>query len=457
MNPFQHLARIAVIFWMSVNSLAAQESPYDVFPEVSRPYFRVRYEAGVRAGELQFPVNYTMWIPPGVTRLRAVIVHQHGCGEGSCRSGLTGAFDLHWQALAQRYDCALISPAYEQPQDADCQLWCDPRNGSADAFQQALEALGQQSNHPELPNLPWALWGHSGGGHWAGGMALMYPDRVIAAWLRSGVPKLAKDTDRPAIQPHQLTQGVLRIPFMCNLGTKEGVSVTDGRFSKVWPANRSFFQALRSRGGLIGVAVDPLTSHECGNQRYLAIPWLDVCLAARLPNEIGEPLKPMPDRDVWLSDPTGEEAVAASEFEGKKLEAGWLPNGEIATHWMEYVTDTRVSDVTPPPAPVEVTLDGKRLTWRANADPESGLSQFNIYRDGELLAVVPEKATNPYGRPLFQNLLYSDTPVMPLAKMEFVDQTQTLGYEHRYEVAAVNTVSRESRRAASRAKPTLKR
>lgn len=241
---------------------------------------------------------------------------------------------------------------------------------------------------------------------------------------------------------------------MCNLGTKEGVSVTDGRFSTVWPANRSFFQALRSRGGLIGVAVDPLTSHECGNQRYLAIPWLDVCLAARLPNEIGGSLKPMPDCDVWLSDPTGDEAVPAAEFEGKKLEAVWLPNREIAIHWMEYVTDTRVSDVTPPPAPVDVTLDGRHLTWRATADTESGLSKFKIYRDGQLLAVAPEKATNPYGRPLFQNLLYSDTPVMPLVRMEFIDPTQTPGYEHRYEVSAVNTVGLESPRTSSRVGPT---
>ena len=99
-----------------------------------------------------------------------------------------------------------------------------------------------------------------------------------------------------------------------------------------------------------------------------------------------------------------------------------------------------------PPAPLEVTLDGKRLTWRANADPESGLSQFKIYRDRELLAVVPEKATNPYGRPLFQNLLYSDTPVMPLAKMEFIDRTPTLGSKYQYEVAVVNTVGIESPR-----------
>lgn len=29
-----------------------------------------------------------------------------------------------------------------------------------------------------------------------------------------------------------------------------------------------FFTTMRARGALIAVAVDPLSSHECGNQRY---------------------------------------------------------------------------------------------------------------------------------------------------------------------------------------------
>ncbi|MCA9163182.1 MAG: hypothetical protein KDA62_09390, partial [Planctomycetales bacterium] len=151
-----------------VGELSAQHPPYDVFPEANPPYYRVRYEASTVTGELPYGVNYTIWIPPNAKTLRGVIVHQHGCGEGSCKSGLTGAFDLHWQALAKKHDCALLAPSYEQPQDADCQMWCDPRNGSSAAFQRALHDLGAQSGHPELADVPWALWGHSGGGHWAG-------------------------------------------------------------------------------------------------------------------------------------------------------------------------------------------------------------------------------------------------------------------------------------------------
>jgi ABC-type polysaccharide/polyol phosphate export permease len=142
--------------------------------------------------------------------------------------------------------------------------------------------------------VPWALWGHSGGGHWAGGIVLLHPERVVAAWLRSGVPLLKADPKRATIKAHSLTDAALRVPMMCNLGTKEGVTVKDDRFSGVWPGNEAFFKEVRGKGGLIGVAVDPLTSHECGNQRYLAIPWLDVCLSVRLPKVSGEPLKDMP-------------------------------------------------------------------------------------------------------------------------------------------------------------------
>lgn len=174
----------------------AQEPPYDVFPAVEPPVWRVRYEAASGPDGLAYPVSYTLWVPPGVKTLRGVVVHQHGCGEGSCKSGLTAAHDLHWQALARAHDCGLLGPSYEQPEGADCQLWCDPRNGSAAAFQQALVDLGEASGHPELAEVPWALWGHSGGGHWCGGMVMLFPERVAAAWLRSGVPLFAADPNR---------------------------------------------------------------------------------------------------------------------------------------------------------------------------------------------------------------------------------------------------------------------
>lgn len=423
--------------------LLAQSAPYDVFPAADPPYYRVRYEPSAKSGELIFAVNYTVWIPEHVQKLRGIIVHQHGCGEGSCKSGLTGAYDLHWQALARKHDCALLAPAYEQPQEAKCQMWCDPRNGSDSTFRQCLEDLGQQSGHPELTRVPWALWGHSGGGHWAGAMVMLHPERVAAAWLRSGVPPLKPEPTRPDIQPHTLPDAALRVPLMCNLGTKEGVTVTDGRFSRVWPANRTFFEQVRRNGGLVGVAVDPLTSHECGNQRYLAIPWFDACLTARLPEKDG-PLRAMLDSAAWLAGPLGTQAVPAREFDGDPLAAGWLPNESVARSWMQYVKDTRVADTSPPPTPTVVRVEGNRLTWVAEADLESGVAKFIVERNGVRVASVPPEARNRFGRPIFQNLLYSDTPTQPLVAMQFVDSDAAAGQQYEYRIIAVNTVGLES-------------
>ncbi|MEM7473561.1 MAG: hypothetical protein AAF483_01075 [Planctomycetota bacterium] len=448
------LVRFATILISAAVSLVAHEvlaqnSPYDVFPEAKPPYYRVRYEASKVEGELIFPVQYTAWLPPGVEQLRGIVVHQHGCGEGSCSSGLTGAFDLHWQALAEAHDCALLSPAYEQPQLADCQMWCDPRNGSAAAFDKALEDLAKQSGHPEMPHLPLALWGHSGGGHWCGGMVMTQPERIAAAWLRSGVPLFEVNPDRLAIKPHKLSQAALQVPMMCNPGTKEGVTVKDGRFARVWPANVDFFDKVRGSGGLLGVAIDPLTAHECGNSRYLAIPWLDKCLSLRLPKTPGKPLRKINSKDAWLAESTGSKAIPAMEFAGDPLTMSWLPDADIARDWIAFRKDTQVADASPPPAPTDVILEGNRLRWRAKADLQSGIEKFVILRDGIELAEVTG-GTNRFGRQLFQNLLYSDTPVQPLKKMEYVDLGATTT-KHRYAVVTVNTVGQQSE--PSRAKP----
>jgi hypothetical protein len=273
---------------------------------------------------------------------------------------------------------------------------------------------------------------------------VLHPDRVAAAWLRSGVPMLKADPKRAAIKPHIVPDAALTVPLMCNLGTKEGVTVKDDRFAGVWPANEAFFSALRGKGGLIGVAVDPLTSHECGNQRYLAIPWIDACLSARLPKTSGDPLQPMPTAPAWLAPATGHEATPAAKFTGNPLTAAWLPNEAVAKAWMQYVKDTAVADLTPPPAPTNLRLKGNELTWDAEADLESGLAYFIIERDGQFLAQLPEQPKNPFGRPLFQSLQYSDTPPQPLAPMRYTDAKAEPGKAHSYRVISVNTKNLKS-------------
>ena len=231
---------------------------------------------------------------------------------------------------------------------------------------------------------------------------------------------------------------------------KIGVTVKNDRFAGVWPANEAFFNEVRGKGGLIGVAIDPLTSHECGNQRYLAIPWLDACLSARLPDKSGDALRPMPTADAWLAPLYLGEAdvvapVPAAKFSGPVEKSVWLPGETIAKAWTQYVKDTGVTDTTPPPAPTNLQVKGNELTWEAEADLESGLASFIIERDGQFLANVPEQGKNPFGRPIFQNLQYSDTPPQPLVQMRFTDTTAEAGQSHQYHVIAVNTAGLKSK------------
>jgi len=406
-----------------------------------QPYFEVSYPGSTTAGELTLGATYTLWLPPGGAKLRGVIVHQHGCGEGACRGGETAAFDLHWQALARKWDCALLGPSYHQKETDNCALWCDPRNGSDQRFQQALADLGASSGHPELATVPWCLWGHSGGANWAGTMLLLHPERTVAVWLRSGAPGLvSNDGKNPVLAIPDTAYGV---PVMCNLGIKEK---TD-RFARVWTTAQPFFTDFRAKGGLIGFAPDPKTSHECGDSRYLAIPFFDACLFQRLPSKrnVAGKLKPMDGKAAWLAPLLGDTAQPAANFSGNKNEAVWLPNAEVARLWSEYVRTGTASDSTPPTAPfnVRVSADGG-VTWDTHADFESGLARFVVERDGAVVARIPEKPAGPFGRALFQRMSYHDTPERPLPEMRWVDPSPASGRTPSYRVRAINSAGLES-------------
>lgn len=406
---------------------------------IAPPYFRVHYEPSTQPGELAFGVSYTVWIPPGVKTLRGVIVHQHGCGEPACKAGQTAAFDLHWQALARKQECALVGPSYEQPEKASCTLWCDPRNGSEKKFLQGLGELAAQSQHPELATAPWAFWGHSGGANWVGTMLMLHPERIAAVWLRSGSPRLMSADGKT--QPVEVPTAAYAVPVLCNLGIKE----RDDRFAGLWKSTFAFFQEFRAKGGLVGFAPDPNSSHDCGNARYLAIPWLDACLTARLPENPGDALKPMPTDSAWLAPLLGDTAQPAAQFSEDKNAAVWLPNERVAKAWMEYVKNGNVSDSTPPPAPTNVRISPNgELTWEATADFESGIAGFVIERDGSELARVPEKPAGAFGRQSFQRNGHGDTPAAPLAELRFTDATAKLGEKHTYRVFTLNSVALKS-------------
>jgi sugar lactone lactonase YvrE len=421
-------------------------------------YLKVDYPASTTPNELQVAVTYTLWIPDGVPRLRGIIVHQHGAGLTASKEGSTAAYDLHWQALAKKWDCALLGPCYHVLQDGDLtpggsEYWFDPRRGSETTFLNALGEFAVKSEHPELATVPWVLWGHSAGGIWSDVMSTLHAERVVAVWMRSGSTVIFRD--RPVEFPRPPVPAVVyTIPMMCNAGIKENI---------VRKAMLTTFQEYRAQGGLIGFALDPRTHHECGDSRYLAIPYLDACLAMRLPEKWSKDqnLKPMDTSKAWLAPLLGDKAVPAAEYKGNPNEAVWLPNEAVAKAWMEYVKTGAVGDTTPPPTPfnVQVTPKGDKgteITWSAEADLESGIGHFIVLRDGKEFANVPQSPLGKFGRPLFQSMTYHDTPDQPLPEMRYVDASAKAGEEHTYAVVTVNSTGLKSKPSADAPLPYLR-
>ena len=376
-------------------------------------YLKIDYPASTATNELLVAVTYELWIPDGVKTLRGIIVHQHGAGTTASIEGSTAAHDLHWQALAKKWDCA--------------------------------------------------LWGHSGGGIWADVMTALHPDRVAAVWMRSGSSLMF--LTHPEFTDHDVPAAVYRIPMMTNPGVKEkpkqpppdpDTRTKAEKMKGPWLGNIATFKAYRAHGGLIGFAPDPLTGHECGDSRYLAIPFLDACLAMRLPDKGSkdQTLKPMDTSKGWLAPLFGDEAKPAADFKGNPAEAVWLPNEAVAKAWMEYVKSGATSDTTPPPAPFDVRVSAKgeqgtEIVWSAGADFESGIGGFIVLRDGQELAKVPEKPVGKFGRALFQSMTYHDTPSQPLPQMRYVDTSAKAGEKHGYSIVNVNSVGLKSQPSAA--------
>lgn len=406
-------------------------------------YYEIEYPPSAAPGELQFGVTYTLWMPPGVKTVRAVIVHQHGCGTGACKGGETAAYDLHWQALAKKWDCALLGPSYHQTDQQDCRLWCDPRNGSEKTFLQSLGEFARKTGHPELERAPWCLWGHSGGGFWASLMQMRHPERIVGIWFRSGTAFSTWESGQ--IPKPEIPAAAMKIPMMGNPGGKEN---GDPRFSGAWTSTMAMFRAYRAQGAPIGFAPDPRTAHECGDSRYLAIPFFDACLEQRLPDRLGKPLKAVKLEKGWLAPVLGTEAQPAAKFSGKAEESVWLPNEAVARAWSQYVKTGATEDTTPPPAPTHVkaarVTGGVEITWDADVDFESGLQGFVLQRNGREVARLPQAPSGRFGRPLFQKMSYHDTPERPLPEFRYLDTGAPADEKLEYRVVAINSVGLES-------------
>ncbi len=389
--------------------------------------FEFRLEPGPE--DLFAEAEYRIWIPEGVEKLRGIIVHQHGCG----RNGMLMPWDHHWRALASKWDCALMGTHYRQADS--CASWHNPLNGSDRAFHYALDNLAVQSGHPELSSIPWALWGHSGGAFWVSQMLQLHPGRIIAVVARSGGFQVSN-------------QASFRVPVLFNYGKGERSRLN----------GLTYYPGGREENAPWLIAPDPVTGHECGNSRLLTIPFFDVCFDLRLPAGEHEALGKINMEKSWLGDPGSFEITERERFEGDPLARVWLPDGNFARNWQEYVKTGWVTDTTPPEAPYNLSYKflGKTsisIMWEAEADLESGIKQFYLYRNGKQIKKFVG-INDDYVKKNFQYGNYGDEPGPEAlyenvndwipTKMEFVDYRLHPDSTYTYRIRMVNWSDLES-------------
>lgn len=372
-------------------------------------------------GKMNADGIYWAWVPEGTAPLRSIIVHQHGCGNDG--DGARMVHDLQWLTLARKWNSVLVGPIYKSIDKIACRAWCFPDQGGSDLnLMEMLDSLARRTRRPEIKTIPWALWGHSGGSYWVMDLTRKYPGRVVGTIAQSWGLDISS------------TAAAMRVPMLHHNGHDDIVF------------NDEFFLAGRKQNALWAHAVNPGPGgHGAANLRTLAIPWLDHALASRLPDAAGTSLlKPMDTADAYYGDKATRAFAPVGTFSGNRSTACWLPNRAFASLWSQYMATGMIKDSTPPPAPYNLSgayANGTvALKWDADADLETGIKTFIVYRNGAALKTLAYATKHAYTTETgFQRWDFGDAPTpSPAPAMTWTDPGADAAGTFVYQVATVN-------------------
>ena len=339
--------------------------------------------------------EYGLWVPGGSSPLAGVLVLQHGCTME--QFGISKPYDLQYQAFARKWNLAVLETALH----GDCQIWQHPESGSAPAMMKVLAQASGALCRPELADAPWLIWGHSGGGHWTLAMLRDYPERILAAVCYSA-----------AWDPQwDYSAATADVPVLLRHAGPE-----DAPFAACEATAKHTFAKLREMDAPAAIVFNKGENHNYSQLRHMMIPFFESAMRARLPKRSGGAMGRVAPGKAWLGDTLSLEIFPESGFKGDKSALCRFPDKGAAQAWKEYASTNDVTDRTAPPRPGSVTVspDGDSLLvrWSAEADPESGISHFNVSVDGLGEIRVPEKGEYQWFDRNGDNTYPSNPPAM---------------------------------------------
>lgn len=329
----------------------------------------LRYTLSGEACAFADSAEYGLWIPGGEKPLKGVIVLQHGCTME--QFGVTRPYDLQYQAFARKWNLAILETALH----GDCRVWTYPESGSAEALMKALARAAGETERPELATVPWLIWGHSGGGHWALAMLREYPERILAAVCYSA-----------AFDPQwDYSPASSAVPVLLRYADRN-------EYPDCKETAKRAFDKLRAMDAPVSIVENKGETHNYSRLRHMMLPFFESAIRERLPRDGGRMRETDPSRS-WLGDTLTFEVFPEKGYRGDKSGLCRFPDESSARAWKEYATTNDVLDRTAPPSPYDIktVMEGDSLvvSWRCEADPESGISCLNVYLDGSAVARVP--------------------------------------------------------------------
>jgi pimeloyl-ACP methyl ester carboxylesterase len=320
--------------------------------------------------------SYSIFVPDSIKYIRGIFIHQHGCTmEGT---GAATAYDVQYEAFARKWHLAIIGPDIYPTPGASCSEWINPEDGSGSALLRAIDSFAKVTDHPELKQAPWLLWGHSGGGYWVLKMMTEYPKRILAAFCYSA-----------AFDPNlNYPSAAAKIPIILRHAGK-----TD--LDHCWQTATHAFLKLRSMGSYASLAYNAGQTHNLSYVRYMAVPFFESVLSQRLPDAGEAALKDMDVSKAWLGDTLTYNLYKYATYKGNKSAMSLFPDSICAVKWKEYVSTGTVVDRTIPPSPYALKINHKNdkvfyLTWNVRGDVESPIQYFNVYKNNELIGRFPK-------------------------------------------------------------------
>ena len=259
--------------------------------------------------------EFRLWVPPGLARVRAVLV----LVPGSNGDGRPMAEDAFWQTFATKQRLAIVAcRSTDKPHEQSfLEDYVEMSGGSGQALIDAVSALAKKSNHPEIAAAPFLMWGMSAGGQVDYEFAAWKPERVIAFVVNKGgvyysalVPRAARNV------PALLFVGEKDLAFRIN--TIAGL-----------------FAVNRRAGALWAYIVEPDTAHAVGRSRDLGAMFFEDVLAMRLG---GDAVAPVPDKSGFIGDLKAFTFEPVATSAAPTVPTAWLPTERIARAWQAVMS-----------------------------------------------------------------------------------------------------------------------